>query len=486
MTDSTTYFDTVAPRWEQLRREMFSDALAERILDAAGARPGMTAVDVGAGSGFLTRGLLDRGARVIAVDRSGTMLAELEDRFGSPPGLETRRGAAEDLPLGDGEADVVVANMLLHHVEEPALAIREMARTLAPGGILVIGDLDAHDHEFLRTEQHDRWLGFERDDVLAWLEGAGLEGSTVRSAGETCCSRSSCGAETAAIGVFLGVGVKPGSRRGESVPEALRNAVRSRYAEAARRASGGAKAGCGCGCSDSSEAVVSRGLYDGETTEVPPPALEASLGCANPVALAELREGETVLDLGSGGGIDVILSGRRVGPEGSVYGLDMTEEMIELARRNVAEAGLENVEILRGEIEKIPLPDGSVDVVLSNCVINLSPEKPRVLAEAHRVLRPGGRFAVADIVATGPVPDSLRRHIGLWSACASGAMTVDEYRESLRRAGFEAIDLEIVRTFDPDDFGEEADRVLDAAGATAGEVRGLFASALVRARKPER
>ena len=199
--------------------------------------------------------------------------------------------------------------------------------------------------------------------------------------------------------------------------------------------------------------MISRGHYDGQTEELPRSAVEASLGCANPVALADLRSGETVLDLGSGGGIDVILSARRVGPEGRVYGLDMTDEMLDLARRNVAEAGVDNVELLRGILEQVPLPDESVDVVLSNCVINLSPDKPRALAEAFRVLRSGGRFAVADVVATRPMPEAVRRQVGLWSACVAGVLTVDDYRAALTGAGFEDVDLEIVATYDPGEFG---------------------------------
>ena len=191
-----------------------------------------------------------------------------------------------------------------------------------------------------------------------------------------------------------------------------------------------------------------------------------------------------MLDLGSGGGIDVILSARRVGPEGRVYGLDMTDEMLDLARANVAEAGVGNVELLRGLIEEIPLPDASVDVVLSNCVINLTPDKPRALAEAFRVLRPGGRFAVADIVSTRPMPEALRRQVELWSACVGGALAVDEYREALAAAGFADVDLEIVTTWDPADFGAVGEEALAASGLTPEGAKGLIASALVRARKP--
>jgi ubiquinone/menaquinone biosynthesis C-methylase UbiE len=486
MTDSTAYFESVATRWNDIRQDLFPDDLRDKALDAAPLVPGALAADLGAGTGFLSEGLLARGLRVVAVDQSPAMLAELVGRLGSPAGLETRQGTAEALPVADGEVDFVFANMFLHHVEDPAAALREMARILAPGGTLVLTDLDAHEHEFLRTEQHDRWLGFARGDVRGWLEAAGFEAAAVGDTRDSCCSSSCCGGEKAQVGVFLATGTKPAAGATAGRDEALRQAVRRRYAQAARQAASGATAGCGCGCGTDAEleAVVTRGHYEAEAAELPKSAVEASLGCANPVALADLRPGETVLDLGSGGGIDVILSARRVGPQGKVYGLDMTDEMLELARRNVDEAGVGNVELLRGLIEEVPLPGGSVDVVLSNCVINLTPDKPRALAEAFRVLRPGGRFAVADIVATRPIPPAVRRQVELWSACVGGALTVDEYRDALAAAGFTDVDLEIVNTWNPADFGPAGEEALAASGLDRDAAKGLIASAFVRARKP--
>ena len=210
-------------------------------------------------------------------------------------------------------------------------------------------------------------------------------------------------------------------------PVKLREAVRQKYGEAARQAREGAqKAGCGCGSCGCDP--VTQDLYQaGETAGLPAEAVLASLGCGNPTALAELRPGEVVLDLGSGGGIDVLLSANRVGPTGKAYGLDMTDDMLELARANARAAGVTNVEFLQGEIEHIPLPDNSVDVIISNCVINLSAEKPRVLREAFRVLRPGGRFAVSDVVVRGPVPPDVRRSIELWVGCVAGALEEREF-----------------------------------------------------------
>jgi arsenite methyltransferase len=252
--------------------------------------------------------------------------------------------------------------------------------------------------------------------------------------------------------------------------EEIREAVRERYANAARDAAANQQASCapsGCGCecaSDAAEASLGAMLYSNEERQrLPDAAKLASLGCGNPTAVAELREGEAVLDLGSGGGIDVLLSARRVGPAGRAYGLDMTDEMLELARRNQREAGVENVEFLRGTIEEIPLPDDSIDVIISNCVINLSGDKPQVFREAARVLRPGGRFAVTDIVADPDMDDATRRDMAAWTGCIAGALTEDEFRTQLGSAGFKEIEI------------DETHRVHEHAG-----------SAIVRARIPER
>lgn len=266
--------------------------------------------------------------------------------------------------------------------------------------------------------------------------------------------------------------------------EALRRAVREKYGLAARVASEGGTACCGP-CSDDGRDPITADLYGEEdAASLPEGALGASLGCGNPTALAELREGEEVLDLGSGGGADVLLSARRVGPTGRAYGVDMTDDMLELARRNAREAGVENVEFRMGEIEDLPLDDASVDVVISNCVINLSADKPRVLAEAFRVLRPGGRFAVSDVVVRGSVPDDLRASMEAWIGCTAGALEEDEYRRLLAEAGFEAIEVEPTRVYDVEDArGFLAEAGLDPDRADE-ELAGRFMAAFVRARKP--
>jgi SAM-dependent methyltransferase len=267
--------------------------------------------------------------------------------------------------------------------------------------------------------------------------------------------------------------------------ERIELAVKRRYAEAARAAAGGGDASCGCGCSDEATTVFGRALYgEGEADAAPAGALRASLGCANPTALVDLAPGQVVLDLGSGGGIDVFLAARRVGPAGKVYGLDMTDEMLDLARANQAEAGVANAEFLKGRMEDVPLPEASVDVVMSNCVVNLSPDKDRVLREAHRVLRPGGRFAVADVVTVRPMPPALAERLELWSECLGGALEVDDYRARLAAAGFTEIDVEVLHTYGLEQAGADAPRLLAELGLEPTEVEHLFASALVRATKP--
>ncbi|MGE3273870.1 MAG: arsenite methyltransferase [Vicinamibacterales bacterium] len=265
----------------------------------------------------------------------------------------------------------------------------------------------------------------------------------------------------------------------------VRDVVKQKYGEAARRAADGqTSCGCGSSCADGVDPITSN-LYDmRQVGELPVEAVIASLGCGNPTALAELAPGETVLDLGSGGGIDVLLSARRVGPTGKAYGLDMTDDMLALARENQKKAGLTNVEFLKGEIEHIPLPDNTVDVIISNCVINLSGDKDAVLAEAFRVLKPGGRFAVSDVVVRGTdLPEALRRNMLLWAGCVAGALEEGEYRAKLAAAGFEAVDVEPTRIYSAADAAE----FLGAAGIDPGmaaQVDGRVMSAFVRARKP--
>jgi len=267
----------------------------------------------------------------------------------------------------------------------------------------------------------------------------------------------------------------------ENASRDLKNLIKDKYGRAAVTASG---CGCGCGTGSGSDPITAN-LYSGdELAGMPQSAATASLGCGNPTALANLTPGEVVLDLGAGGGIDVLLSARRVGPTGKAYGLDMTDEMLALARENQRKAGATNVEFLKGEIEAIPLPDNHVDVIVSNCVINLSADKDRVFAEAFRVLKPGGRFAVSDVVVKGEVPVAIRRNVELWIGCVAGALQEEEYVAGLRRAGFVDVAVEPWRVYELADarpYFEAAGIDVDSLGPMTG---GQFMSAFVRARKP--
>jgi ubiquinone/menaquinone biosynthesis C-methylase UbiE len=267
----------------------------------------------------------------------------------------------------------------------------------------------------------------------------------------------------------------------------IQEAVKQKYGEAAKRAASGGTASCGGGAEFSCCDPITKDLYnDAEKAALPEKAVAASLGCGNPTALAQLQPGEIVLDLGSGGGIDVILSAKRVGSTGKAYGLDMTDEMLALARENQKKAGIENVEFLKGAIENVPLPDDSVDVIISNCVINLSGDKDRVLREAFRVLKPGGRFAISDVVVRGEVPADIRKSMELWVGCIAGALEEYEYRDKLYAAGFESVHIEPTRVYKI----EEARDFLASAGLDAERVAplidGKFISAFVRASKPAR
>ncbi len=266
----------------------------------------------------------------------------------------------------------------------------------------------------------------------------------------------------------------------------IKDAVKEKYGQAALRVGSGGSPCCGpSGRTTGGCDPITANLYDStQTGDLPEAAVKASLGCGNPTALAKLNPGEIVLDLGSGGGIDVLLSAQRVGPGGKAYGLDMTDEMLALARENQRKAGVENVEFLKGEIENIPLPDNSVDVIISNCVINLSADKGRVLREACLVLKPGGRFAVSDVVTRGEIPAEVRHSMLLWVGCIAGALDQSEYVESLAQVGFEAIDVEPTRVYNVEDARQFLSNEGVDVDAIAPQVEGKFMSAFVRAAKP--
>lgn len=263
--------------------------------------------------------------------------------------------------------------------------------------------------------------------------------------------------------------------------QGLKDTIKEKYGNVAIQA--GEDSSC-CGPGPCCDPITTNLYSEGEEAGLPQAAVSASMGCGNPTALADLHEGEVVLDLGSGGGIDVILSARRVGPTGKAYGLDMTDEMLALARQNQKKSGVANVEFLKGEIEDIPLPDNSVDVIISNCVINLSGDKDRVLREAFRVLKPGGRFAVSDVVVRGSVPEEIRRNVELWIGCVAGALEESEFVSLLAAAGFENPAIEPTRVYSVDDMHRLAEEAGIPVSHLKDEVEGKFASAFVRATKP--
>jgi SAM-dependent methyltransferase len=322
----------------------------------------------------------------------------------------------------------------------------------------------------------------------ATAAGACCEESLSAPAGTTCCapmpteSAGACCAPTSTVVTMVG---RPLAKAVDAPTGDIREVVKAKYGAAALRVAGAGSSCCGSTGPDECSPITAN-LYGAETAELPAEAVAASLGCGNPTALAELRPGEVVLDLGSGGGIDVLLSARRVGPAGKAYGLDMTDEMLALARENQRKAGVDNVEFLRGEIEHIPLPDDTVDVIISNCVINLSADKDAVLAEAFRVLKPGGRLAVSDVVVRGEVPAAIRRSVELWIGCVAGALEESDYRAKLQKAGFEAVGLEPTRVYRAEDARGALASAGLAADAIGPAIDGRFRSAFIRARKPAR
>jgi SAM-dependent methyltransferase len=315
----------------------------------------------------------------------------------------------------------------------------------------------------------------------ATAAGACCDDSLKAPAGSACCAPAAAETASACCGTTPTVVTtltRPRANAPVVAVDSIKDVVKEKYAAVARRA------GSCCGTSATPQGPVSTGLYGTDVAALPAEAVAASRGCGNPTALAELRPGETVLDLGSGGGIDVLLSARRVAPTGKAYGLDMTDEMLALARANQHKAGVDNVEFLKGEIEHIPLPGDTVDVIISNCVINLSTDKDAVLAEAFRVLKPGGRLAVSDVVVRGEVPVAVRRSVELWIGCVAGALEESDYRAKLTKAGFEDVTVEPTRVYRAEDARDALARAGLSADAIAPAIDGKFMSAFIRARKP--
>lgn len=448
---SSAYFEKVAGQWDELRSGYFTEAVREAAIAKAYLHPQMIVADVGAGTGFMTAGLAPLVEHVHVLDGSPAMLEVARKNLAQFDNLTFQPADGLTLPMPDAGLDAAFANMYLHHCPDPAAAIREMVRTLRPGGRLVITDMDSHTHEWLKTEMADVWMGFERADIRKWFEQAGLVNVIVDCTGQSC--QAGCASnenEHADISIF----VATGTRRVD-----VRESVQSNYAAKALSED------CGCSddcCSDAeasastdccSPGCCSPGLvtldevisgkvnFDGgytpaEKAAIPEDATQISLGCGNPTALANLREGEVVLDIGSGGGIDAFLAAKRVGPRGSVIGVDMTPAMLQRARRSAQKGGYTNVKFRHGYAENLPVEDGSVDVIISNCVINLTEDKGSVFREAFRALKSGGRLEVSDMVFGGAVPPAMRYSLDGWSECVSGALPEQEYVDLVAQAGF--------------------------------------------------
>lgn len=453
----------VADNWDSLWAGAYGEAVRAAAISRAYLRPEMAVVDVGSG-GFMAAGLAPLVAKVYAVDASLAMLEAGRQNLGAFGNFEQRPVDGAALPFDSASLDAVFANMHLHHCPDPETSIKEIVRVLKLGGRLVITDLDPHEYAWTREKTPapapdgaaagagvvDIWQGFERAAVKGWLRSAGLVNVIVECTSQDCRAASQADpAAHAAISVF----VATGSRR---VSGAAAHVQENYGALALNGGCCGAPASAQSGCSTSGSsccapapngmALIEVGpgevvLWDtGYTAEqvslAPVEAAALSLGCGNPTAIASLRPGETVLDIGSGAGIDVFHAARRVGSAGRVIGLDMTPAMIERARRSAEAAALTQVEFRLGQAEAMPVDDATVDVILSNCVINLAEDKGKVFEEALRVLKPGGRLSISDMVTAGPLPMSLRSDPQMWAGCINGALPEHEYLDLVRQAGF--------------------------------------------------
>lgn len=434
---SAAYFKQVAGEWDTMRSGYFTEAVREAAISKAYLHPGMEVADVGAGTGFVAAGLAPLVKKVHVLDGSEAMLKVARQNLAQFSNMEFKVADGLALPLPDNSLDAVFANMYLHHCPDPLGAIREMARILRPGGRLVLTDMDAHKHEWLRTEMSDVWLGFERESLRDWFEEAGLVNVLVDCSGQSCREGTqSAQGEQAEISIFVAAGTKR---------IRAREAVQASYAARAL----GADCGCDSGCC--SPGVISLeevgqvswdgGYSAGDKDGIPIEAADFSLGCGNPLAMATLRPGETVLDIGSGGGLDAFIAARRVGETGQVIGVDMTPAMLQRARRAAKKGGFNNVKFRHGYAEKLPVEADSIDMIISNCVINLAEDKAAVFREAYRALKPTGRLEVNDTVFGGAILPAERVSSEGWSECISGALPEGEYVDLVRLAGFENISV---------------------------------------------
>jgi ubiquinone/menaquinone biosynthesis C-methylase UbiE len=476
---SAEYFEKVAGQWDAIRSGYFTEAVREAAIRKAYLRPEMVVADVGAGTGFMAAGMAPLVKHVYVLDGAEAMLEAARLNLSHYPNVSFQHADGASLPLPDASLDAVFANMYLHHTPDPLAAIREMARLLKPGGRLVITDMDTHPYAWMKTEMADVWQGFERAQMRLWFEQAGLVNVIVDHTGQSCSAEAQPATITdtagrkAEVSIFLAVGTQRVA--------GVRAAVEANYGAAALNSSGCCTPGdSGGSCCSSADATSLIGLDDvpvsgssaccgggesklpdsisldisggdvqlnpevifnpnyspAEQQAVPAEASGLALGCGNPTAMAGLQPGEVVLDIGSGAGMDAFLAARQVGPTGKVIGVDMTPAMLERARRAAEKAGLEQVEFRQGQAEALPAADTSVDVVISNCVINLTEDKGLVFREAFRVLKPGGRLEVSDMVTNIAFPPEVRANPEGWSGCVFGALPQQEYLDLVAQAGF--------------------------------------------------
>jgi arsenite methyltransferase len=454
---SSQYFEQVAAGWDNIRSGYFTEAVRLSAIRKAYLRPEMVVADVGAGTGFMAAGLAPLVRQVHVFDASAAMLAVARENLKGFNNIVYHEADGLTLSLPEESLGAVFANMYLHHCPDPLAAIKEMARLLQPGGRLVLTDLDAHPYTWMKDEMADVWLGFERSQIRAWLEEVGLVNVVVDCSGESCHAEAQNEDITrpieknATVSIFVAVG----TRRVSGVKQAVQASYgAAAIGQASCCSSTGSQSGesscCGSGFAmdglisldQVEEMTFAPGYSRAERALVPAEAAEISLGCGNPTALAALKPGEVVLDIGSGGGMDAMLAARQVGASGKVIGVDMTTAMLERARRAVHKAGLTQVEFRHGQAESLPVEDGSVDVILSNCVINLCEDKGLVFRETYRVLRPGGRLEISDMVTNGPLPDEMVADPAAWPGCVTGALPEQEYLDLVSQAGFKNIQVQ--------------------------------------------
>lgn len=479
MTQSSSeYFQQVAESWDSIRAGYFGEAVRAAAIAKAYLRPEMAVADIGSGTGFIAAGLAPLVKRVYVVDGSPAMLAVARKNLEAFDNTEFHEADGLTLPFPAESLDAAFANMYLHHTPDPLAAIQEIQRILRPGGRLVITDMDAHPYPWLKDEMADIWQGFDRDQIRTWFQEAGLVNVIVDCTGQSCCAESANPGLSDAQGrqANISIFVATGTRR-----VTMRDAVQENYGSLAEASpcgcslpsasaasccdSGQASGSNCCGGTQSESVYFTPGYSSTELAAAPQEAAQMSLGCGNPIAMAGLKPGEVVLDIGSGGGLDAFLAARKVGPSGRVIGVDMTPAMLARARSSAERNQIANVDFRQGFAEALPVEDGHVDVILSNCVINLTEDKGRVFREAFRALKPGGRLEISDVVTSGSMPVDMLENKAGWAECVTGALPEGEYLDLVAQAGFE--------------------NTTTRRSASMGEVYGIsIYSLIVSARKP--